>query len=49
MAKYRVHYETYVDVLAPNEDWAKDEAAEPDYEDKILTNISVVKVEKVGD
>lgn len=47
MKKYRIHYETYVDVVAESEDEAVARASESDYDQDVLENIQVLGVEEL--
>ena len=45
--KYRVHYETFVDVEAESQDEAIDLASEEEYSEDLLMNIQVMEVEEL--
>lgn len=47
MARYRIHYETYIEVEANSEAEAREEACNPEAEQELLTNLQELDIEEV--
>lgn len=47
MARYRIHYETYIEVEADNEVEAREETCNPEAEQELLMNLQELEIEKV--
>ena len=47
MARYRIYYETYIEVEADNEIEAREKACETEAENELLQNLQELDIEKV--
>ena len=47
MARYRIHYETYIEVEANSEVEAREETCNPEAEQELLINLQELEIEKV--
>lgn len=47
MKKYRIHYETYIEVEADSEAEAREETCNPGAENELLQNLQELSIEEV--